>query len=37
MGCRVEVIAFGRSASIKLKETADEFVDLDRSYKKFLL
>jgi uncharacterized LabA/DUF88 family protein len=37
MGCRVEVIAFGRSASSKLKDTADEFVDLDRNYKKFLI
>lgn len=29
MGCRVEVMAFGRSASTKLKEAADEFTDLD--------
>ncbi len=36
-GCRVEAVAFGRSASIKLKETADQFVDLDRAYKKFLM
>lgn len=36
-GCRVEAVAFGRSASIKLKETADQFVDLDRHYKKFLM
>jgi len=37
MGCRVEVMAFGRSASSKLKETADEFIDLDKNFKKFLI
>jgi len=36
-GKRVEVIAFGRSASGKLKEIADEFVDLESSPKKYLL
>jgi uncharacterized LabA/DUF88 family protein len=36
-GCRVEAVAFGKSASIKLKETADQFVDLDRNYKRFLM
>lgn len=35
-GKRVEVIAFGRSASIHLKETADEFIDLEEAPKKFL-
>lgn len=30
LGKEVEVAAFGRSASAKLKETADFFVDLDR-------
>src|SRR3989338_3781162 len=28
-GCKVEGMAFGRSASSKLKEAVDEFVDLD--------
>jgi len=37
MGKRVEVMAFGRSTSGKLKETADEFIDLDESVAKFLL
>ena len=37
MGCRVEVIAFGRSASSKLKETADQFIDLDINFKKYLI
>jgi len=36
-GCRLEVIAFGRTASARLKEAADEFVDLDESPEKFLL
>ena len=36
-GKRVEVIAFGRSASAKLKEAADEFIDLEESPQKFLL
>jgi uncharacterized LabA/DUF88 family protein len=35
-GKRVEVAAFGRSTSAKLKETADEFIDLDKS-EKYLL
>lgn len=35
-GKRVEVIAFGRSASLKLKETADEFIDLEGNPKKYL-
>jgi len=36
-GKRVEVIAFGRSASGKLKEIADEFIDLEQAPKKYLL
>jgi len=36
-GRRVEVMAFGRSTSSKLRETADEFIDLDENTKKFLL
>jgi len=36
-GKRVEVIAFGRSASGRLKEEADEFIDLEGSPKKYLL
>ena len=37
LGCRVEVMAFGRSASSRLKETADEFIDLDIKHEKFLI
>ena len=36
-GKRVEIIAFGRSSSAKLKEAADEFIDLERSPEKYLL
>ncbi len=36
-GKRVEVIAFGRSSSAKLKEVVDEFVDLEKNTKKYLL
>jgi len=36
-GKRVEVIAFGRSSSLKLKEVADEFIDLEKSPEKYLL
>lgn len=37
MGCRVEVIAFGKSASGKLREAANEFTDLDAVSKRFLI
>lgn len=37
MGCKVEVVAFGQSSSGKLKEEADEFLDMDASKKKFLI
>jgi len=36
-GKRIEVIAFGRSASSKLKEAADEFIDLEENPEKYLL
>ncbi len=36
-GKRVEVIAFGRSASAKLKEVVDEFIDIEKEPKKYLL
>jgi len=36
MGCQTEVIAFGKSASAKLKEQADVFIDLD-GIEKFLI
>ncbi len=36
-GKRVEVMAFGRSSSSKLKEISDEFIDLSEKKDKFLL
>ena len=36
-GKRVEVIAFSRSASAKLKEVVDEFIDIEKEPKKYLL
>ena len=37
LGCRVEVIAFGKSCSSKLIDAADEFVDLDANYKRYIM
>ncbi len=37
LGCRVELIAFGRSCSSKLIETADSFLDLDKNARKYLI
>ena len=37
MGVRVEVIAFGKSSSSKLKEAADSFTDLDDAPRKYLM
>ncbi|OGZ67496.1 MAG: hypothetical protein A3C58_01935 [Candidatus Staskawiczbacteria bacterium RIFCSPHIGHO2_02_FULL_34_10] len=36
-GKRVEVLSFGKTTSLKLKEAADEFIDLDLEPDKFLL
>lgn len=36
-GLRVEVIAFGKSASSKLIEAADDFIDMDQGSKKYLI
>jgi len=36
-GCQAEVIAFGKSASSRLKEVADDFVDLCADPKKYLI
>ena len=36
-GKRVEVMAFSRSASSKLKEAADEFIDIEKNPEKYLL
>lgn len=37
LGCQVEAITFGRSASSGLKEVVDDFIDLDTDPKKFLI
>ena len=36
LGCRTEVVAFGKTTSYKLKEVADLFVDLDENTKYLL-
>lgn len=36
-GCQVEIITFGKSASGKLKEAADDFIDLDSDPRRYVL
>ncbi|MEX0930694.1 MAG: NYN domain-containing protein [Candidatus Paceibacterota bacterium] len=36
-GCQVEAITFGRSASSKLREAVDDFIDLDLDPKNYLI
>lgn len=36
-GCQVEVITFGKSASGKLKEAADDFIDLDEDPGRYVM
>ncbi len=36
-GCQVEVISFGRSSSSKLKEAADEFIDMSAAPRNYLI
>jgi uncharacterized LabA/DUF88 family protein len=36
-GCQVEVIAFGKSSSARLKEAVDDFIDMDENPKQFLI
>lgn len=36
-GCQVEVITFGRSASSRLREASDDFIDMDADRKRFLI
>lgn len=36
-GCQVEVISFGRSTSMKLKEACDDFIDMDNDPSKYLI
>jgi len=37
LGCRTEVLAFGKSASSRIKGTADLFVDMDKQSSKYLI
>ena len=37
LGCRVEVMAFGKSANHTLKETADSFIDMDKNVKRYTI
>ena len=36
-GCQVEVVAFGKSSSARLIEACDDFLDLDKNPKKYLI
>lgn len=36
-GCQVEVMSFGKSTSQKLREAADDFIDLDLDSKRYLM
>lgn len=36
-GCQVEVVSFGKSTSGRLKETVDDFMDLDETSRKYLI
>jgi uncharacterized LabA/DUF88 family protein len=36
-GCQAEVASFGKSTSAKLIEAADDFIDLDKNPRKYLL
>jgi uncharacterized LabA/DUF88 family protein len=36
-GCQVEVVSFGKSASGKLKEVADDFIDLDADSGRYVM
>ena len=37
LGCRTEIIAFGKTASSKLIDEADSFIDLDADKKRYLI
>ena len=36
-GCQIEVVAFGKTCSQRLQETADDFIDLCSSPRKYLI
>lgn len=37
MGCRVEVMAIGRTSSAKLREAADSFIDMEHNKSRFFI
>lgn len=37
LGCRVEVMSFGKSSAKEIREAADNFIDMDESPEKFLV
>lgn len=37
MGCRVEVMSFGRSSAKEIREAADNFIDMDENSEKYLV
>lgn len=37
LGCRIEVVAFGKSCSGALKDECDSFMDMDNDRKRFLI
>ena len=37
LGCRIEIMAFGKSSSAKLREECDLFVDLDLDKRRYLI
>jgi len=37
LGCQVEIVSFGKSSSAKLKEVADDFLDLSENPRKYLI
>ena len=37
LGCRIEVIAFGKSCAASLKEACDSFIDMDVERRRFLM
>jgi len=37
LGCYVEVLAFGKTSAQKLVEEADNFIDMDQNFQKFLI
>ncbi len=37
MGCRVEVMSFGKSSAKEIREAADNFIDMDENHEKYLV